>query len=315
MRKSILVTGSGGFVGRGITTAFSNNGYDVQEAAQVDRPGVIPVGPFTSKTEWRNAIKDRHAVVHLAARVHIDGKRAAEDFEAFRTTNRDGTLRLAEQAAEAGVRRFVFMSTIKVHGEGAEHTYSETDLPSPQGAYAVSKREAEEGLKEIANRTGLEIVVLRPPLIYGPGVKGNFRSLIKAVARGVPLPLSAVRNRRSFIGLSNLVSAVQLALEHPAAAGRTYLLSDQHDLATPELIYLLATALGRRARLFPIPAQALELTSRLVGKQRSFQQLVGSLAVDSSAISKELGWRPVRTVTEELADTAAWFLSQQYVAH
>jgi len=310
MRRSVLVTGSGGFVGRAAIKILSDTGYVVRQASHLARPGASQVGPLSAETDWRPIVEDRQVVLHLAARVHIGGRGTAEDFDTFRTTNRDGTLRLAEQAAWAGVRRFVFMSTIKVNGEGAEQPYSESDTPAPQGAYAVSKYEAEEGLKEIAARTGLEVVILRPPLVYGPGVKGNFRALVKLVARGVPLPLASVRNQRSFIGLANLVSAIQLALEHPAAAGRTYPLSDQHDLSTPELVEKLATALGRRSRLFPFPVPALELASRLIGRHQAFQQLAGSLAVDSSAISRELGWRPVRTVDEELADTAAWFRGQ-----
>lgn len=309
MTSRVLVTGGGGFVGRAALVALSNAGYDVCQAAGAPRAGAITINYSGIDTDWREALHGCHAILHLAARVHIGGRRAATDFSSFNTTNRDATLRLAKQAADAGARRFVFMSTIKVNGEGRSTPYSETDAPAPEGAYAVSKYEAEEGLKEIASRTSLEVVILRPPLVYGSGVKGNFRALMKLVAHGIPLPLGSVRNQRSLIGLNNLVSAIQVALSHPAAAGRTYLLSDQHDLSTSELLEGLAQALGRHARLFRFPVAALDLASILVGRRQAFQQLTGSLAADSSAISRELGWRPDRTVAEELADTAAGFLT------
>jgi nucleoside-diphosphate-sugar epimerase len=265
---------------------------------------------INADTDWSTVLPSCSAIVHLAARVHKTGSEA-EDIAAFVETNRDGTTRLAAEAVRNGIRRLVYVSTAKVCGEGRDTPYREIDAPAPQGAYALSKYEAEQGLLEIAARTGLEVVILRPPLVYGPGVGGNFRTLMKWVGRGIPLPLASVRNQRSLVGVTNLASAILQALESPAAAGRTYFVSDQHDLSTPELIERLAQSLGRTARLFPFPVSALKFAGTLLGRQRAFEQLSGSLSVDSSAITRELGWQPMRTVDEELAAAAASVPSQR----
>ena len=309
MMDRVLVTGGGGFVGRAVVPALSLARYDVRQASSNPRAGALALGAFGRETRWRPVVEGCEAVVHLAARVHARG--AADDSAAFTTTNRDATLRLAEEAARAGVRRFVFLSSIKVNGEGRDSPYSEADVPAPEGPYALSKYEAEQGLRDIAARSGLEVVILRPPLVYGPGARGNVRQLMQLVAAGVPLPLRSLRNRRSLIGLANLAAAIRLTLEHPLAAGRTYLLSDQHDVSTPELVTVLARALGQPPRLVPFPVGALELASSLLGQRQRFRQLAGSLVVDSSAISRELGWRPVRSMAAELAEAAAWFHRQQ----
>ena len=302
---NVLVTGASGFVGRAVCAAIEQRGWGVRRASRTGGDGSLAVGEIDGRTDWSGALASCDAVVHLAARVHRMGRAEAADTAAFMATNRDATIKLAEDAARAGVKRFVFMSTVKVNGEGRAQPYRESDAPAPEGAYAVSKWEAEQGLAEVAARTGLEVVIIRPPLVYGPGVKGNFRSLIGLVRRGVPLPLGSVRNRRSLVGVSNLASAVCTALEHPAAAGRTYLVSDQDDLSVPDLIRAIARAAGVPARLVPFPPTLLRLASAMVGRQQSFQQVAGSLTVDSSAISREIGWRPVRTVDEELAETLA----------
>jgi len=267
--------------------------------------GSIAVGDITADTDWSDALAGCDAVVHLAARVHMMGRAEAEDAAAFTATNRDATIRLAEDAARAGVKRLVFMSSVKVNGEGRASPYREGDPPAPVGAYANSKWEAEQGLAEVAARTGLEVAIIRPPLVYGPRVKGNFRSLVTLVRRGVPLPLASVRNSRSFVGVTNLASAVAAALEHPAAAGRTYLVSDQNDLSVPDLIRAIARSADVPARLMPFPPALLRFASAVAGRTQAFQQVAGSLTVESSAISRELGWTPVRTVDEELAATLA----------
>ncbi len=305
MAGRVLVTGAGGFVGRALVPALSAAGWEVREAARSPRPGAVAVGDIDATTDWRAALETCDAVVHLAARVH-DGRRAAAgDFDAFRRTNRDATLRLAEAAARAGARRFVFISTIKVNGEGGDTAYAAADAPAPQGAYAVSKHEAEQGLRDIAARTGLDLVTLRPPLVYGPGVGGNFRTLIRLVTRGMPLPLASVRNRRSLVGVENFASAIGLALTHPAAAGKTWLVSDQHDLSTPDLIRAIATAARKRPLLLPFPPVLLRTAAAAVGRARMYEQLAGSLTVDSTPLTRELGWVPPLTVAQQLARTLA----------
>jgi nucleoside-diphosphate-sugar epimerase len=226
----------------------------------------------------------------------------------YRRVNVAGSRRLAQQAAAAGARRLVFMSTIKVNGERtAERAYTEDDAPRPEDAYGISKQEAEQALREVAQKTGLEFVVLRPPLVYGPGVKGNFLRLMNLVARGVPLPLGAVDNRRSFIYIGNLAGAIVRALEAPQAAGRTYLVSDGEDVSTPDLVRALARALGVKPRLLSLPLAALVLAATLTGKRGEFTRLAGSLRVDSSRIRRELDWRPPFTLAQGLELTAKWY--------
>jgi UDP-glucose 4-epimerase len=261
------------------------------------------VGEIGANTGWQRAVDGCDAVVHLAARVHVMRDSAADPLAAFRAVNVDGTLNLARQAAAAGVKRFVFLSSIKVNGEGSEVPYLESDSPAPLDPYAISKWEAEQGLREIAAQTGMEVVILRPPLVYGPGVKANFARLIRAVERGWPLPLGAIDNRRSLLFLGNLVDAIRLCLEHPAAANRTYLLSDGEDVSSAELVRRLAKAMGKPARLLPVPAWAFGLAGRLLGRRQEVARLLGSLTVDSSAIRRELGWVPPYTLDQGLALT------------
>ena len=215
-------------------------------------------------------------------------------------------------AAEAGVRRFVFVSSIGVNGNQTKNgPYTELDEPDPHDLYAISKYEAEQGLQELSALTGMEVVILRPPLVYGPDAPGNFRRLLNLVEKELPLPLGAVDNRRSFIYLGNLVDAIALCLKHPSAANQTYLVSDGEDVSTPELIRLLAMQLGKRARLLSVPPGLLELAGKLVGKRAAVQRLLGSLAVDSGKIRRELGWRPPCSLDEGLRETARWYLDKR----
>lgn len=308
--KRVLVTGANGFVGKALATRLGHVGWAITRAMRnpVAQDGVIAVGDINDCTDWTAALSACSAVVHLAARVHVMRDEVSDPLAAFRAVNVDGTLNLARQAAQAGVSRFVFLSSIKVNGEGREEPYRETDAPDPQDPYAISKWEAEQGLHAIAAATGMEVVILRPPLVYGPGVKANFQRLLGAVDKGWPLPLGAVENRRSLLYLGNLVDAIQLCLAHPVAAGQTYLLSDGEDVSSPELVRRLARAMGHPDRLLPVPPAWLRLAGGLVGRRAVVDRLLGSLVVDSSRIRRELGWSPPFRLDAGLAETAQHYL-------
>ncbi|MBT9568336.1 MAG: SDR family oxidoreductase [Thiobacillus sp.] len=302
-----LVTGATGFVGMALCDRLAASGYEVVPTARSKSglPNEVMVGNLGASTDWRPALTGCEAVVHLAARVHVMHDPAQAPLALYRATNTDATLNLAQQAAQAGVKRFVFISTIKVHGEGRDAPYRETDMPAPQDAYAVSKWEAEQGLMRIAEKTGLEVVILRPPLGYGPGVKANFLRLMHLVKKGWPLPLGAIHNKRSLLYLGNFVDAIRLCVEHPAAAGQTFLLGDGEPVSTPELVRMLARAMGRPPRLLAIPVGVLELAAAVLGKRAAMARLTGSLYVDGSAIRSRLGWTPPYTMAEGLAATVA----------
>jgi nucleoside-diphosphate-sugar epimerase len=279
----------------------------VRAAGPADAVAVGDIGPDTDRRAARAGVR---CVVHLAARAHVMSESASDPLAEYRRANVEATLRLARQAAAAGVRRLVFMSSIKVNGEASERPYTEADAPRPEDAYGISKWETEQALAALAAATGLEVVVLRPPLVYGPGVKGNFLRLMRLVARGTPLPLASIANRRSLVYVGNLADAVIAALDAPHAAGRTYLAADGEDVSTPGLIRAIADALGTRARLLPCPATLLTLGAALTGRRAEAERLTGSLQVDATRLTRELGWRPRTTLAQGLAETAAWYQSQ-----
>jgi len=303
----VLVTGATGFVGTALCDTLAAFGYEVVPAvrSKSGSPHEVVVGNLDASTDWRPALTGCDVVIHLAARVHVMNDEAQDPLALYRATNTEATLNLARQAAQAGVKRFVFISTIKVNGEGSDVPYRETDVPAPEDAYAISKWEAEQGLQRIAADTGLEVVILRPPLVYGPGVKANFLRLLRTVGRGWPLPLGAIRNRRSLLYLGNFVDAIQVCVEHPAAAGQTFLLDDGEPVSTPELIRALARAMGRPARLPAVPVGVLALAGALLGKRAAVARLTGSLFVDSSLIRSRLGWTPPYTMGQGLDATVA----------
>ena len=312
--ETVLVTGANGFIGSALCHALVEAGHVPRAAVRRIVPGskgpepAIGVGEIDGNTDWSKALRGIECIVHLASPSDPQHGSPADSLAEYRRVNVAGSRRLAEQAAAAGARRLVFMSTIKVNGERtAERAYTENDVPRPEDAYGISKQAAEQALRDVAQKTGIEIVVLRPPLVYGPGVKGNFLRLINLVARGVPLPLGAVDNRRSFIYSGNLAGAIVKALDAPQAAGRTYFVSDGEDVSTPDLVRGLARALGVKPRLLSLPLAALRLGATLAGKRAEFARLTGSLQVDSSRILRELGWQPRFSLTQGLTETARWY--------
>lgn len=249
---------------------------------------------LAADADWAEALVGIEVVIHCAARVHVMRERAVDPLAEFRRVNVDGTLRLAQQAAEAGVKRFVFLSSIKVNGETTVRNkpFTAEDVPAPEDAYGQSKFEAEQGLQEIAAQTGMEVVMVRPPLVYGAGVKGNMAALMKLVARGVPLPLGAIHNRRSLVALDNLVDFIARCVAHPAAANQVFLVSDGEDISTTELLRHLARAIGVLVRLVPFPPRLLRLAARMVGTPAIAQRLCDSLQVDITKNREMLGWVP-----------------------
>lgn len=303
----VLVTGATGFVGSALCARLAMDGAEVIPAVRgpAHLHHEVVIGDLAASTDWRDALVGCDAVVHLAARVHMINDTTANSLAHYRATNTAATLNLARQAAQAGVKRFVFISSIKVNGEGREVPYRETDAPAPADAYAISKWEAEQGLQHLAQETGLEVVILRPPLVYGPGVKANFLRLMRTVERGWPLPLRSIRNKRSLLYLGNLVDAIRLCLKHPEATGRIFLLDDGRPVSTPELIRALGQAMGRTTRLLAVPTGVLEGMAALLGKRAALKRLTGSLYLDSSAIRTHLGWTPLFSMEAGLAKTVA----------
>ena len=313
----VLVTGASGFVGSATCARLVVQGMNVigpvRHLPTQPLPGVDYriVGDLDANTDWRDALTGADAIIHCAARVHVMRETAADPVVAFRAANVAGSEQLARQAAAAGVRRFVFLSSVKVNGAGGSVAYCETDLPAPQDAYGISKYEAECGLREIAVETGMEVVMVRSPLIYGPGVKANFQALMWALVRGIPLPLGAIHNRRSLVALDNVVDLIVTCIEHPAAANETFLVSDGEDLATTELIRRLARAMCRPARLIPMPTTVLMAGATLLGKREVARRLCGTLQVNITKARKVLGWTPPVSVDEGLRRTAKHYLQQQ----
>ena len=330
----VLVTGSNGFVGRALIerlvseasspsrSFFLTGGKcncSVRAAIRQkcvffpDDVEQVIVGSLEADTEWQIALEGADVIVHAAARVHVMSESAADPLTEFRRINVSGTLNLARQAANRGVKRFIFLSSIKVNGESTEigKPFCADDTPVPQDPYGISKLEAEQGLMEIAARTGMEVVIIRPPLVYGPGVKANFLNLMQWLHRGIPLPLGTIHNKRSLVALDNLVDLILTGLFHPAAANQVFLAGDGQDISTTELLRRLGDALGRPARLLPIPTSLLVVGAALLGRRDIAQRLCGSLQVDIAKARTLLGWTPPITVDEGLRRTAQGFLDEK----
>jgi len=309
---NVLVTGATGFVGRHLCERLLRDGYDVRKAVRRLHEGgrEYLVGEINSRTDWIAVLAGVDTVYHLAARVHVGCEKSAEALEASREVNLHGTVRLARSCAAAGVSRFVFASTVKVNGEQtAMEPFSERDMPAPQDAYSIAKMEAESALKEISNETGLEVVIIRPPLVYGAGVGANFMRLVRLIDRRIPLPFALVDNRRSLVYVGNLVDAMICCGTHSLASGEIFMVSDGEDISTAELIRRIAAALGVRARLWPCPAYLLRIGAHLAGMSSEVERLLGSLAVDSSKIGRQLDWHPPYSMAQGLAEVSQWYRS------
>jgi nucleoside-diphosphate-sugar epimerase len=308
---NVLVTGASGFIGRALCRTLMERGYSVRAAlrgagASPTASECVRVGDLGEPMDWYPALRNIDAVVHLAARVHVMREQAKDPLNEFRRVNVAGTRRLLEMAADSGVRRFVYVSSIKVNGERTNgRPFDALDLPRPEDYYGQSKLEAEQAVKELAPASGIEWAIVRPPLVYGPGVGGNFRRLLQLVDSGLPLPLKFEANRRSLISVSNLADLLVLACYHPRAAGQVLLVSDGEDLSTAELIRRLAHAHGRSARFLPIPAALMERVGKTLGFSKQLGRLSDSLQVDSRAVRQLLDWYPPLTVDQALQQTAA----------
>lgn len=302
---NLLVTGVTGFVGSQLFARLKAQerchvvGAARRANAQEDK---VVIDGLRADTQWREVLASQTVVIHTAARAHIMKDEEPDPISEYRKVNVDGTLNLAKQAAEVGVRRFVFISSIKVNGEQTPKgkPFTAENVPAPEDPYGVSKLEAEAGLHQIASETGMEVVIIRPPLVYGPGVKGNFASMIKLVEKGLPMPFGAIHNKRSLVALDNLVDLIITCIDHPAAANQVFLAGDGQDVSTTELLHGVGRAMGKPTRLIPVPAGMLMFGAGLLGKKAVAQRLLGSLQVDISKARNLLGWEPPLSVEEGL---------------
>lgn len=318
----ILITGATGFVGNALCASMSVRSslrIAVRDTAAGKWPESVHViqASLSADHDWSGALSAVSVVIHCAARLHVMNEQAADPLAEFRRVNVDGTLRLARQAADAKVRRFVFLSSIKVNGELSQlgHPFTADQPPEPRDPYCVSKCEAEAGLRALSEETGMEVVIIRPPLVYGPGVKANFLAMMRWVWRGIPLPLGGVtENRRSLVFLDNLIDLIVTCVDHPAAANQIFLVSDDEDLSTADLLRRIAAALGRPVRLVPVPTGLLTLGARLIGRPGIAQRLCGSLQVDIRKTKELLGWTPPVSVDEGLRRTAEHWIAVQRVS-
>ncbi len=312
----IAITGANGFLGDALLRTLSQ--YEV--VALVRKKPLVQLagveykrcGDLSSSQAWDDLLVGVDVVIHTAARVHSMHEISSSDIE-FRRTNVEGTLNLAQQAANLGVKRFIFLSSVKVNGEFScdGEPFVTENTPKPEDVYGVSKMEAELGLYRISNDTGMEVVCIRPPLIYGPGVKGNFMALLRWLYSGIPLPLGSIDNRRSLVAIDNLVDLIVTCIDHHAAANQTFLVSDGNDLSTTELLRLMGSALDRSPKLIPVPPKLLQLGAKLFGKEDVAQRLLGNLQVDISKTKDLLNWNPPLTVEQSLKKTAEWYYKKR----
>lgn len=309
--ERVLITGANGFIGRELCAKTFRQGWQVRAVLRTARQlpldlDRVTVETIDENTDWVQALQNINVVIHLAGRAHVVKDSAINPLSDFRRINVEGTLNLARQAAEAGVRRFIFISSIKVNGEKTQEgqPYTALDQPAPVDPYGISKHEAEDALRWLSGKSGMEVVIIRPPLVYGPGVQGNFLSMMRWLDKGIPLPLASINNKRSLVALDNLVDLIITCITHPAAANQTFLAGDGEDLSTTELLQRTALALGKKAWLLPVPVWLLRFCLGLVGKGSEIQKLCDSLQVDINKTRDQLGWIPPASLDEVLRKTA-----------
>ncbi|WP_273828218.1 MULTISPECIES: UDP-glucose 4-epimerase family protein [Pseudomonas] len=313
----VLVTGASGFVGEALVFRLlvDKKFNPIAAARSATRlHGLCPVVPFDlSRAKILPALDDIQVIVHAAARVHVMNENAVDALSEFRKVNVEGTLKLAQYAVASGVKRFIFISSIKVNGESTlpGKPFNADDHPNPQDPYGISKYEAEEALKQLGRDTGMEVVIIRPPLVYGPGVKANFLSMLSWLNKEMPLPLGSVRNQRSLVAIENLMSLIVTCIDHPAAANQIFLVSDGEDLSTTQLLYRLSKALGKPARLLPLPEWLLKFVASRLGKQAVTQRICDSLQVDIKKNRELLGWTPLINMDKAMLQTADHYLEKQ----
>lgn len=318
----VLVTGAAGFIGTALCRRLEQEGFIVRRSVREggetapasshsSEPESIVLHDASGNDAIRAAMQGVDAVVHLAARVHVMRDTAADPLQEFRRVNGFWTERLLKAAAAEGVRRFVYMSSVKVNGERTTAPFTEADAPRPEDSYGISKWEAEQIVTGVSSQTGIETVILRSPLVYGPGVGGNFLSLLKLIRRGIPLPLASVTNKRSFVFLGNLVDAVVACVRDPRASGQTYLVSDGEDLSTPDLIRRFGRAMALPVRLWPVPVSLLRFLGHVVKRDDMVERLTASLQLDASKLRRQLGWSPPWSVDRGIEETVAWFMNRQ----
>lgn len=310
---NILVTGASGFIGKFLVAELLWRGYSVCATVRainspIGNTKVVIVSDINGDTDWSEALSGVDVVIHLADRMHAMTKYLANHLDDFRKVNVESTKCLVEHAARACVKRFVYVSSVKVNGEQTTLAYTELDKPNPQDTYGVSKLETEQILYKVSVETDMEVVIVRPPLVYGAGVKGNFAQMIKVLGKGIPLPFASVKNLRSLIYVENLVDALILCATHPKAAGETYLVSDGDDASTPDLLRKLSNAMGKPAKLLPCSPIFIRFAGRLIGKADQIDRLLGNLQVNSGKIRRELGWQPPFTLDDGLKATGEAYL-------
>ncbi len=317
---SALLTGATGFVGRALQRRLHTAGIEYSSVIRAPLPSnnqdnlfgrPYHVKKIGSDTCWDGVLKGIDVIIHLAARVHIMNDTALDALALFREVNTAGTQQLAEAAASAGVNRFIFLSSVKVNGEfTTDQPFDESMPAAPQDPYAISKYEAEQALLKIAAESSMEVVIIRPPLVYGPEVKANFLRLLDWIGHGIPLPLASIRNQRSLIAVDNLVDFLITCLNHPDAANEVFLISDGKDLSTAELAQCIAKHMEHSARLFSVPQPLMNMTASLLGKKSMMDRLTHSLQIDSSKARQQLQWQPPLSVDEAIAKTVSWYLQK-----